>query len=213
MRTKTVLIAIVAVATSVACSTRPVANNANAPNTEVAPVPSRTADAPLASPSPSPTNAPADEAGSDNADFTGTAGVTEKKNLNIKGVAIMSDVRSARHSNYDRIVFEFAGPDLPTYHIEYIDKPVRACGSGDVVPLAGDGWLEVRFSDANAHTPEGQPTIKDRQRSPNLPIVRDLRLTCDFEAEVTWVAGVASPNRYRVIELKDPTRLAIDIKH
>lgn len=161
-----------------------------------------------------PWPSPADEgAAGDTADFAGAAGVTEKKNANIKGVAIMSDVRTARHGDYDRIVFEFLGPDMPTYHIEYIDKPVRSCGSGDPVPLAGDGWLEVRFTDAQAHTPEGDATIKDRQRSPNLPILKDLKITCDFEAEVTWVAGVSSPNKYRVIELKNPTRLAVDIKH
>ncbi len=156
---------------------------------------------------------PQDESDGDTADFTGTAGVTEKKNANVKGVAIMSDVRTARHGNYDRIVFEFLGPDLPTYRIEYIDKPVRSCGSGDVVPLAGDGWLEIRFTDAQAHAPEGDATIKDRQRSPSLPVVKDLKMTCDFEAEVTWVAGVSLPNRYRVIELKNPTRLAVDIRH
>ena len=157
--------------------------------------------------------APADEAGSDNSEFTGTSGVTEKKNADIKGVAIMSDIRTARHGNYDRIVFEFLSPDMPTYHIQYIDKPVRSCGSGDVVPLSGDGWLEVRFTDAQAHAPEGDATIKERQRSPNLPVVKDLKITCDFEGEVTWAAGVTSPNRYRVIELKNPTRLAVDIKH
>ena len=159
------------------------------------------------------TPAPADEVDNDTADFAGTAGVTEKKNTGISGVAIMNAVRTAKHGNYDRVVFEFAGTELPTYHIEYIDKPVRACGSGDTVPLAGDGWLEVRFTDAQAHTPEGEPTIKDRQRSPKLPVIKDLKITCDFEAEVTWVAGDASPNKYRVIELKNPTRLAVDIKH
>jgi len=164
--------------------------------------------------SPDPKPSPEDEGGDrDAADFAGTAGITDKKNANIKAVAIMSDVRTARHGNYDRIVFEFLGPDMPTYHLEYIDKPVRSCGSGDTVPLAGDGWLEVRFTDAQAHTPEGAATIKDRQRSPNLPILKDLKITCDFEAEVTWVAGVSSPNKYRVIELKDPTRLAVDVKH
>ena len=178
------------------------------------------ATSPITSPAPpadqnrtSPKPTPDDEKEGDTADFAGTAGVTEKKNLNIKGVAIMSDIRTARHGNYDRMVFEFLGPDLPTYHIEYIDKPVRSCGSGDTVPLAGDGWLEIRFTDAQAHTPEGDATIKDRQRSPNLPIVKDLKITCDFEAEVTWVAGFASPNRYRVIELKNPTRLAVDVRH
>jgi hypothetical protein len=125
----------------------------------------------------------------------------------------MREVRSATHPGYDRVVFEFDRDEMPTYHLEYIDKPVRACGSGDTVPLAGDGWLEVRFTDAQAHTPEGEPTIKDRTRSPNLPVVKDLKITCDFESEVTWVAGVSSPNRYRVLELKSPTRLVVDIKH
>jgi len=43
--------------------------------------------------------------------------------------------------------------------------------------------------------------------------VKELISTCDFEAEVEWVAGVASPNRYRVLELRNPTRLVVDIKH
>jgi hypothetical protein len=154
-----------------------------------------------------------DESPDDTADFQGTAGVTERRNADIKALGMMNAVRTARHGNYDRVVFEFAGAEMPTYHIEYIDKPVRACGSGNTVPLAGDGWLEVRFSDAQAHTPEGNPTVEERESSPDLPIIKQLKITCDFESEVTWVMGVASPNRYRVIELKDPTRLAVDIKH
>jgi hypothetical protein len=189
-------------------------NNAVQNTNASTPADSAAADAPRdATPSPHTTPLPADETSEDTADFEGTAGITEKKNPDVTGVAIMSAVRSARHGNYDRVVFEFLGNEMPTYHIEYIDEPVRACGSGNVVPLAGDGWLEVRFTDAQAHTPEGDATIKDRDRSPNLPIVKDLKITCDFEAEVTWVMGVASPNRYRVLELQNPTRLAVDIKH
>lgn len=145
-------------------------------------------------------------------DFEGTAGIIEKK-YEIKETAHLAEVRSARHENYDRAVFEFATDEMPGYKVEYIDKPVRACGSGDVVPLAGDGWLEIRFYPANAHTEEGKPTVKNRAFAPNHEIVKEVKLTCDFEAEVAWVLGVASPNYYRVIELKNPTRLAIDIKH
>ncbi len=154
-----------------------------------------------------------DEKRPDIAEFEGTAGITENKNAAITAIARISEVRSARHGNYDRVVFEFAGNEMPTYHLEYIDRPVRQCGSGDAVPLAGDGWLEVRFSDAQAHDGSGNVTIADRERSPNLPVVKDLKITCDFESEVTWVLGVASPNKYRVLELKNPTRLAVDIRH
>jgi hypothetical protein len=162
---------------------------------------------------PASTARPDEGAGADQT-FEGTAGVTEKKNPNAKESVVMAYVRSARHDGFDRVVFEFLGDQLPTYKIEYIDKPVRACGSGDVVPFAGDAWLSVRLSGAQAHAPEGDATIpmKDRTQSPNLPIVNDLKLICDFEAEVEWVMGNASPNKYRVLELKAPTRLVVDIK-
>lgn len=144
-------------------------------------------------------------------DFEGTAGITEKK-TSATGVATLTDVRAARHDKFDRVVFEFAGSALPSYHVEYVDRPVRSCGSGDVVPLAGDGYLLVRFQPARAHTDAGEATVKDRERRPNLSVLKELKLICDFEAEVSWVMGLASPNRYRAIDLSAPPRLVIDIK-
>lgn len=143
--------------------------------------------------------------------FEGTAGITDKKPQSGE-TAILAAIRTGRHPDFDRIVFEFSNA-LPGYHIEYIDKPVRSCGSGEVVPLAGDGWLEVRMMPSAAHTEMGEPTVSNRSLKVDLPIVKELRSTCDFEADVTWVAGVSSPNRYRVLELSDPSRLVIDIKH
>ncbi len=159
----------------------------------------------------SPKATPADEATASTAEFEGTAGITDKKNR-ISGAGLLTGVRTGRHDGFDRIVFEFRG-ELPGYHVEYIDKPVRSCGSGEVVPLAGEAWLQVRFEPANAHTDEGKPTLDFRELEPKLPIVLELKSTCDFEAQVEWVAGVSSPNKYRVLELKSPTRLVVDIKH
>lgn len=145
-------------------------------------------------------------------DFEGTAGITEKKKPAAR-VATLVDVRAARHEKFDRIVFEFAGSSLPGYHIEYVDRPVRNCGPGEVVPLAGDGYLLVRFQPAIAHTEAGEPTIKERERRPALTILKEMKLICDFEADVSWAMGLASPNRYRVVELSSPARLVVDIKH
>lgn len=154
---------------------------------------------------PSPTAPPPGKA------FEGTAGRTERKR-EIAQVAQLRGVRAARHEGFDRVVFEFAEA-LPGYEIEYIDRPVRACGSGHVVPLAGDGWLEIRFHPARSHTDEGKPTIAERRQRPELPTVLELASTCDFEGYVTWVLGVGSPNRYRVLELSSPPRLAVDVLH
>lgn len=130
-----------------------------------------------------------------------------------RGVSTLRSVRTARHDGFDRIVLDFGADPVPGYHLEYIDRPVRQCGSGDPVPLAGDAWLQIRTEPAYAHTPEGAPTIADRARRPGHPNVLELRLTCDFEAQVEWVAGVAYPGQYRVFTLRDPARLVVDVRH
>ena len=139
-----------------------------------------------------------------------TAGVSRKQGSR---VATLREVRTASHPEYDRIVYEFSG-GLPGYHIEYVDRPVRQCGSGDTVPLPGDAWLSMRFEPANAHTEEGQPTVLERQRewSDAKANLKALKLICDFEAQTEWVAGVGYPGRYRVLELTGPARIAIDVK-
>jgi len=140
-----------------------------------------------------------------------TAGIIDRPRPD-QPAAKLVDVRTGLHEGFDRVVFEF-DERVPGYHIEYIDKPVRKCGSGKVTPLAGDGWLEVRMYPAKAHTEEGQPTVGNRERMPGLPVLWELELTCDFEAVVTWVFGVESPNHYQVRELSSPPRLVIDLRH
>ncbi len=155
---------------------------------------------------------PKDEAPAGKDDFEGTTGIIDKRKT-IKDAAVLKAIRTGRHEGFDRIVFEFEGDEVPGYHVEYIDKPVRACGSGDVVPLAGDGWLQVRFEPARAHTDEGKPTLGSRELLPRLPNLLELKSTCDFEGQVEWVAGVGSPNGFRVLELENPSRFVVDIKH
>lgn len=140
-----------------------------------------------------------------------TAGIIDQAQSDAP-VSKLVAVRTTTHEDFDRVVFEF-DKRVPGYHIEYIDQPIRKCGSGKVTQMAGDGWLEVRLSQAKAHTSEGQSTVAERERILNLPVLSELELTCDFEGVVTWVVGVESPNRYRVRELRAPPRLVIDIRH
>lgn len=141
-----------------------------------------------------------------------TAGIVSRDH-SVTGVATLRAVRTGLHDDFDRVVFEFEGTELPGYHLEYIDKPVRQCGSGNVVEVAGDGWLEVRMTPSQAHTEAGEPTISARERMLDMPILKEMELTCDFEAYVTWVLGTSSPNRYRITELSDPARLVVDVRH
>ncbi len=145
---------------------------------------------------------------------TGSAWVTGvvEGGAAITGAALLTGVRVAKSEGFERMVLEFDGSELPAYRIEYVDRPVYQCGSGEPVEIEGDGWLRINLQPANAHTEEGVPTITERASRPALPIIRELRMICDFEAMVEWVAGVSSPNPYRVSELTEPTRLVVDIR-
>jgi len=182
-----------------------------APTYNVTPIISQTAT-PVATPS-APTDTALPESG-DTSDptFEGTTGVTEKKRGELPPRTLRT-VRAAKHENFDRVVFEFAESGLPGYRIEYVDKPVRNCGAGEVVSVGGNGFLLIQILPANAHTEVGKATIADRERVLNLPVMRELKLICDFEADVQWVVGASQANRYRVLELSNPARLVVDIKH
>lgn len=196
-------------------STRPRAGatvTAATPAATAGATPSATAEA-AASPTatPSPGEAAPEQGERSEEDFRGTVGAVEKEGGGA-APALLRVVRTASREKFDRVVFEFEGARLPGYHVEYVDRPVRQCGSGEVVPVAGDAWLRVRLTPANAHTEAGEATVKDRNRRLNYPNLKELKSLCDFEAEVEWVLGLASPNRYRVLELTNPARLVIDVK-
>ena len=166
--------------------------------------------------SPPDTASPDDEPSLAFPPDSGTAGITVQTRDGIEP-AILRSVRTASHPEFDRVVFDFGEGRVPGYHIEYIDRPVRQCGSGNTVDVQGDGWLRVRLEPARAHEFRDDTlavvTVTERNRALSHPNLRQLVLTCDFEAQVEWVLGVGSPMRYRVMELSAPARLVVDVRH
>ena len=126
--------------------------------------------------------------------------------------ATQQALRVAKNDGFDRVVFEFQ-ERVPGYRLQYVDKPVRGCAAGDLRHIAGDSWLEVRFSPASAHTESGEPSLRERELRPALSSIREIERTCDFEGVVTWVVGTPSPRRYRAYELSAPPRLVVQIDH
>ena len=138
------------------------------------------------------------------------AGIVQVKR---KGeTATLQALRVAKNDGFDRVVFEFQ-ERVPGYRLQYVDKPVRGCGAGDLRHIAGDSWLEVRFSPASAHTESGEPSLRTRELRPALSSIREIERTCDFDGVVTWVVGTPSPRRYRAYELSAPPRLVVEIDH
>ncbi len=125
---------------------------------------------------------------------------------------ILTKVESVSCGGYDRVIFEFDRA-VPSYTAEYVDKPIRDCGAGNVIPVAGDAWLRVSFAPAQAHTEAGQATVTQRNRMLNYANLRQLVSVCDFEGNVEWVLGTGRPSRFRATELNNPPRLVLDVRH
>lgn len=130
-----------------------------------------------------------------------------------EGAATLLSVRTGTHDGFDRVAFTFDGDTLPGVYVEYVDLPATPCAGEESVRVEGEGALEVRFMPANAHTEAGEVTVAERRQAPALPALRELVLTCDFEADVSWVLGLAAPAGYRTAVLSDPLRLVVDVRH
>lgn len=126
---------------------------------------------------------------------------------------VLTDVRTGAHSDYDRITFEFDGSLRPHYRVEYITPPATGCGSGEPATIAGAALLQVRFTPANAHDEQGALTIDATEVTPALTTLLEAEETCDFEADVQWALGLSQEVDFRVLELDNPPRIAVDVGH
>jgi hypothetical protein len=122
---------------------------------------------------------------------------------------LLVDVRTAHHPGFDRITFEFSGP-RPDHRIGYVSQLVEDA-SGKPVELAGDAAINVVFQGANAHTSSGSPSVSPRRFKPGLPSLKEVAEIGDFEAVVTYGLGVDHRVPFKVLELSNPSRIAIDI--
>jgi hypothetical protein len=126
---------------------------------------------------------------------------------------VLQAVDVEQQSQSDRITFAFEGTAAPGYRIAYVQGPVTQCGSGEALTLRAKQYLWVRLSPAQAHTEAGTTTIKQPERQLEMPVLKGLKLSCDFEGEVSWVLGLSLEKKYRVSELSGPPRLVVDIEH
>ena len=118
-------------------------------------------------------------------------------------------VSTSERNGYDRVVFTFEG-SLPGYQVRYVPRVTGA--GGRRLPLAGAAFLEVAFEPARAHGPDGRPTFPDGTLTPGSPALRQVRFAGDFEGQVSFGLGVATRGGFRVSELRNPARVAVDVR-
>lgn len=127
-------------------------------------------------------------------------------------------IRVAHQNGFDRLAFEFvpwAGAPtgsqvgIPPYDLtqqastEFVKDP-----GGRTVTLAGTAGLKVVFRNTSgAGTYTGSTDLK-----PGLPTIAEAAQLGDFERVYSWGVGLSRAACFRVLELSNPVRLAIDFQ-
>ena len=133
--------------------------------------------------------------------------------------ALLERVAIGRHEGYDRVVFQFRN-SVPGYRVEYVQPPIKEDGSGNVVQVKGNAFVEVRMEPASGFdltTGEGELVYKGPKRidaaASGTSVVRDVVRTGDFEAVLTWAIGLEEKVDFRVMTTQSPARLIVDFKN
>jgi hypothetical protein len=133
----------------------------------------------------------------------------------ISGLAMqLTAVRVAPQPGFDRIVYEFAPQAGDTAHIPAYTVSRQASAqfvkdpSGQPVTMRGSSGLRIVFHGASGAT----SYTGSRDLTPNLPVVQEVEQLGDFEAVLSWGAGLSRASCLRTLELANPTRLVIDVQ-
>ena len=116
----------------------------------------------------------------------------------------------ARGSGVETVTFTFADTKvLPQYRVGYVDV-VRAHPEDDPIAVEGTAFLDVSFSLTN-------PNIRGRlavppDLSPEQPTVRQILLVRNLGGSLRFAVGLQSRAEFRVRELKEPTRLVVEVR-
>ena len=124
---------------------------------------------------------------------------------------MLKTIRTAQHGSYERLVLEFTAP-YGMAKVRYVPV-VRADPSDKVVPLEGRSFLEIVVHGAVAHwqatpiTPYAGPSTV----TPGYPTLKQVSISGDFEAVLSFGVGLSRTAGFRVERLQAPDRLVVDI--
>lgn len=125
----------------------------------------------------------------------------------------VTDVRTATHDGYDRVVFELGGTGAPGWRVGYVDKAVDD-PSGQPVQVQGAGVLQVIISGTGYPTDTGQKEWTGSPLHAGLPVVQEVHVRGVFEGQTQAFVGVARAGApFRVFALTAPARLVVDVQH
>jgi hypothetical protein len=120
-------------------------------------------------------------------------------------------IRAAAHPSYDRVVFQFAGAQVPGYRIEYVPKITLGETDDQYLTLKGRALVQATFQGtASDDYRPGTQMVPDTL-TPGLAQVQQIGLAEDWEGVVRLGIGLDHRAGFRVLELRHPARVVVDV--
>lgn len=124
------------------------------------------------------------------------------------GNAHVTDVRVTEEAGFDRLVLQFDGP-VPAYSVKRQASPMfTQGGSSQTITLSGTAGVLVRLHTASMADSYTGPTDFTQA---SFSVLKEARLTENFEGYVGWGAGLGTSPCIRVfVPTTPPSRLIVD---
>jgi hypothetical protein len=157
----------------------------------------------------------------DSADFAGIEAANVTFNLHWTQGAVNRDperlappvnevqeVTTLEGEDYDRVIFHLGEGSIPGYSLTWVEEPAVHCESGEAIQIAGERRLLLRLTAATA-----LPSALGPQ-DPRYENLQAFASTCVREGgALEWQLGVREQAQVRVIEVRNPRRLVVDVRH
>lgn len=110
---------------------------------------------------------------------------------------------------FDRVIFSFSrDAAYPGYRARLVEDPTTlACGEGQEPPMAEGPVLAVTLRPV---APGGD--VRTGVRTFGQSLFQEGGITCQEDGAVTWMARVEGGSQVRLLELRDPRRLVVDLR-
>jgi hypothetical protein len=127
-------------------------------------------------------------------------------------VGTLVDIRVGAHGGFDRVVFEFEGPDQPGWKVGYVAKAIGD-PSGTVVDVNGSAVLQVLIQPV-AYPEDGDTPYEGPHHVSvtGTEAVTETVLSSIFEGEFQAFIGTHGTRPFRVYALSEPARVVVEVQ-
>ena len=112
------------------------------------------------------------------------------------------------HERFDRVELEFDGSGtFIAYLVERAEGPLSGC-EGEVQAAPEESWLRLRVNRLR-----GGGLADDIEGSMEMAGIQEIRLVCEEEEALEWALRLSHPGWHRLIAVRNPSRLVLDVQH